>query len=318
MSTLANSDLFIVQRPEGGNKGTYKIEWESILDNIAASPAVQFQGTANFTDSSADPSAGVGRNNGDLWVNTTDGTFAWANPETANKPVLEGDYCIWDENDGVWRFLGSIGGGGGAVDSVDANTPLSMVGDATTGDVVMRIKMASFSDGSTYVREFPAGTEPGVVASIALDSDVAASDDPSPNPNAVVTAAQLKATNDALDTATAGGISGLTAVQDPAPPARWTVTDYEGTDYDGDVSSLGVTQLQPTASGSARTLAVSLADTNTPGVFLAPVDDDVNPANADPAAADGKLSKVHAVTPNLVYEYYTPKDFSILSELPSD
>ena len=49
MSTLANSDLFIVQRPDGGDAGTYKIEWESILDNIAASPAVQFKGTANFT-----------------------------------------------------------------------------------------------------------------------------------------------------------------------------------------------------------------------------------------------------------------------------
>ena len=317
MSTLANSDLFIVQRPSGMDSGTYKIEWESVLDNIAASPAVQFKGTANFTSAADDPSGnGEGRDNGDLWVNTTDGTFAWANPETASKAVLEGDYCIWDADDGVWRFIGSVGGGGGAVDSVDANTPLSTVGGATEGDVVLQIKMASFSDGSTYVREFPLGTEPGVVASIALDSDVAAGDDPSPNPNAVVTAAQLKATNDALDTATAGGISGLTAVQDPNPPARWTASDYEGTSYDGDVSSLGVTQLQPTASGSARTLAVSLADTGTPGVFLAPVDDDVNPANADSDEADGKLSKVHAVTPNLVYEFYTPRNFNLLSELP--
>ena len=107
MSTLANSDLFIVQRPAGGDAGTYKIEWESILDNIAASPAVQFKGTANFTSAGEDPSPD--RNNGDLWVNTTDGTFAWANPETANKAVLEGDYCIWDADDGVWRFIGSIG-----------------------------------------------------------------------------------------------------------------------------------------------------------------------------------------------------------------
>ena len=67
MSTLANSDLFIVQRPSGGNAGTYKIEWESILDNIAASPAVQFKGSANFTASGDDPAPA---NNGDLWVNT--------------------------------------------------------------------------------------------------------------------------------------------------------------------------------------------------------------------------------------------------------
>ena len=42
MSTLANSDLFIVQRPTGGDAGTYSIDWENILDNIASSPAVQF------------------------------------------------------------------------------------------------------------------------------------------------------------------------------------------------------------------------------------------------------------------------------------
>lgn len=315
MSILANSDLFIVQRPDGGEAGTYKIEWESILDNIAASPAVQFQGTADFTNNSEDPSPA---NNGDLWVNTTDGTFAWANPETASKAVEEGDYCIWDANDGVWRFLGSVGGGGGgAVTSVDGNSPISAVGNATEGDVVLQIKMASYSDGSTYVRDFPAGTEPGVVAAIALDSDVAAGPDDSDNPNAVVTAAQLKATNDALSGATGGSVSGTTAVQDPTPPSRWTATGYVGTSYDGDVSNLGVSQLIPTSVGAARTFAVSLADTGTPGVFLAPVDADVDPDGADASEDDGKLSKVHAVTPNLVYQYYTPRNFSLLTELPS-
>ena len=104
MSTLANSDLFIVQRPSGGDAGTYKIDWESILDNIASGPAVTFKGTANFTDVGADPAPA---NNGDLWVNTTAGTFAWANPETASKAVEAGEYCIWDSDDGVWRFAGS-------------------------------------------------------------------------------------------------------------------------------------------------------------------------------------------------------------------
>ena len=314
MSTLANSDLFIVQRPTGGDAGTYSINWENLLDNIASSPAVQFKGTANFTDPNDDPAPAQ---NGDLYANTTDGTFAWANPEEASKAVVVGDYCIWDADDGVWRFIGGVGAAEPPVTSVDANTPLSMVNGDTEGDVVMQIKLASFSDGSTYVRDFPAGPEPGVVASIALDADVAAGPGDSPNPNAVVTASQLKATNDALDTATAGGISGLSAVQDPAPAARWTETGYNGTSYDGNVAGLGVTMLQPTDTGSARTLAVSLADTSTPGVFLAPVDDDVNPDNADTGVADGGLSKVHAVTPNLVYEYYTPRNFTLLPELPA-
>ena len=55
MSLLKTTDLFITQRPVGGDAGTYKITWESILDNIAASPAVQSKGIANFTSAGDDP-----------------------------------------------------------------------------------------------------------------------------------------------------------------------------------------------------------------------------------------------------------------------
>ena len=93
MSTLANSDLLIVQRPAGGDAGTYKIQWDDVLTNISASPAITFKGSANFTDPGDDPAPAQ---NGDLYVNTTEGTFAWANPETASKGVSVGDYCLWD------------------------------------------------------------------------------------------------------------------------------------------------------------------------------------------------------------------------------
>ena len=42
------------------------------------------------------------------------------------KPVEEGDYCIWDADDGVWRFIGSVGGGSGTLTGVDATLPLSV------------------------------------------------------------------------------------------------------------------------------------------------------------------------------------------------
>ena len=46
----------------------------------------------------------------------TAGTFAWANPETASKEVAVGDYCIWDADDGVWRFIGNVGEVDGSCD----------------------------------------------------------------------------------------------------------------------------------------------------------------------------------------------------------
>ena len=153
MSTLNNSDLFVVQRPSGGSAGTYKIEWKNILGNIAGASGVNFKGTADFTNVAQDPSL-VSRSNGDMWINTTAGTFAWANPETSNKAVEVGDYCIWDSADGVWRFIGSLdgGGGGGAVASVDATAPLAMNGNATTGDVVVESREASTSQSGHVMR----------------------------------------------------------------------------------------------------------------------------------------------------------------------
>ena len=216
---LSNTDLFVVQRPAGSDAGTYKVEWETILEQIAQSDSVEFKGTADFTDAGEDPSANGGRNNGDLWVNNQDGTFAWANPETPNKAVLVGDFCIWDANDGVWRFTGSLGGNTAPVTSVDATAPLTMSGGATEGDVVVESTEATTSAA-------------GHVARLAVAADVEKDSTVADRATAVVTADLLQATNAALDAATAGGV----------------VSVEEGTDAAGDT---GVLTISPT-SGAVK------------------------------------------------------------------
>ena len=94
------------------------------------------------------------------------------------------------------------------VTSVDATDPLFMTSDATTGDVVVNIKEAS-------------KLGPGHVARLALDEEVAK--DGTGGADAVVTADQLRATNAALDAATAGGVSDVTGVnpKDSDIPGIW-------------------------------------------------------------------------------------------------
>ena len=305
MSTLANSDLFIVQRPDGGDAGTYKVEWESILDNIAASPAVQFKGTANFTSASDDPAGnGEGRNNGDLWVNTNDGTFAWANPEEASKAVQEGDYCIWDADDGVWRFIGSVGGGTGGVTSVDATLPLGMLDGATTGDVCLT------------AREAEEGVS-GYVAGLATDAQVAS--DGTGGEDQVVTADQLRATNIALDAATAGGVSNVTGVNPKAAdiPRIWE-DNADTSTYD--TPAIGVYD----EAANTKAVHVLFATEDQVGVsYIAPagVMSEIEFTNAmenNPAIEDGGRPLVDnfgMMTTRRTFVNFVPRDFSILNEL---
>ena len=299
MSNLTNSDLFVVQRPSGDTAGTYSINWQTILQNIAATPTVLFRGARDFTDANDDPSPNY---NGDMYVSNTSGVFAWANSESGTDPknVLEGDYVIWDNPNSVWRFIGNIHDGN--VDSVSGQLPLSPTNDDTTGNVTVESRQAT-------------DLLSGHVARLATANDVAF-DNNSPSSIAVVTADLLQATNAALDVGNINGLTDISAVQDPNPPSNWTITTYNGTNYTGNVSTLNVSMLSPDNTGPTRSIAVSLASQSTPGVFLAPTTSDIDPTNGDINSPDGGLSRVHAVTPNLLYQYYTPRNFDDLNELP--
>ena len=297
MSTLANSDLFIVQRPTGGDAGTYSIDWENILDNIASSPAVQFKGTANFTAPGEDPAPAQ---NGDLYANTTDGTFAWANPEESNKAVVVGDYCIWDADDGVWRFTGGVGGGTAPITSVDANLPLSMVGGDTEGDVVIESREATT-------------TESGHVARLATAADVDKDSISSGRDTAVVTADLLQATNIALDAATAGGVSNVTGVNPKTAdiPTIW-VDNADTSTYD--TPAINVYD----EAGNTKAVYVQFATIDQVGVsYVAPAGNgaviEFNKALENDSST---MDDFGMMTTRRTFVNFVPRNFSILNELP--
>jgi hypothetical protein len=331
---LDSRDLFVVQRTFGTDADKlFKTTAEDIADFIASTPAVHYMGQRDFTNVADTPGSRAGDSapeDGDLWVNgqTTAGRFAWTpdhqprDPDdgTSALPVTYFDKCIWNANESKWDvFTGSDSEG--TLTGITAQEPL-VVDDSDPAVPDLKIAFAKYSDGTTYVKDFPTGDEPGVVQSIALESDVEVDplnpDDPSPNPNAVVPAELLKETNRRLLNAVAGGVSDVDhdGVEASDVSARWSAT-YNGSTYGGDPEALPASVIVKTdpTDPSHRTVVGLLAGVDEPGAFLAPIDADVNPDNADTSVPDGGLSKVHAVTPNLVYEYYTPRNFSLLPEL---
>ena len=304
MSILNPTDLFIVQRPSGSDKGTYNIDWESLLDNIAASPAVQFKGTRNFTNAGDDPTAdgGPGRDNGDLWVNTTDGTFAWSNPETANKAVLEGDYCIWDADDGVWRFIGSVGGGSGTLTGIDATLPLSINDDDPEVPVVESREATE--------------TESGHVARLATDAEV--DKDGTGGDTAVVTADQLRKTNKALDAATAGGVSDVTGVN----PKDADIPDTWKNNADTDTYDTPAINVYDEA-GNTKAVYVKFATEGQVGVsYLAPADTGAYIEFKEYEDSDSPEKDIDLVdnfgmmTTRRTYVNFVPRQFNALAPLP--
>ena len=293
MSTLNNSDLFVVQRPTGGSAGTYKIEWKNILGNIAGASGVNFKGTADFTNVAQDPSL-VSRSNGDMWINTTDGTFAWANPETPNKAVAVGDYCIWDAADGVWRFIGALGGGQGLVSSVDASAPLSMNQSATTGDVVVESREAS-------------ETQSGHVKKIATSDDVS-----NKTSGAVVDAKLLESYIGSVS----GGVSDIGNVN---PRDEDVISFWSAWNADAESAVLVYNNEN---NVSKKDLAIKYSTETQAGVsYLAPSGTnaviDFSGAENDNGHAGAKLDNLGMMTCKRTYANFVPRTFNELNTLPT-
>ena len=200
---LEATDLLVVQK-QSGAKEVRKASLQQLNDYLQTEPGVVYKGQANFTDAGEEPPS---KNVGDLYINDApgNGTWAWASGVNSNNitAVVPGDRALW--NGTQWDVIQS-----GAIDAgvteVTASLPLSVTGDAATPNVESR-------QAST--------TQNGHVARLATDADVAK--DGTGSNTAVVTADLLKATNIALDAATAGGVSNVIG-QDPI-----TVTT-DGTD----------------------------------------------------------------------------------------
>ena len=189
---LLNNDLLVVQRVSDQNH--YKVTIEDLEKYIEASPSVTFKGKVDLTDTATNNGV-LPPSNGDMYVNTGDGSSdaSWTGI-TAATPVNAGDRVLWDSDPDVWILISDAADPGGQVDSIVGQTPIvvddSLVGSATA-------PVISILDAT-------APGEKGAVV-IASDTDVA-----NGTAGVVVTADQLKTTNDNISNAGGGTVTNVT------------------------------------------------------------------------------------------------------------
>ena len=272
---LEATDLLVVQK-QSGAKEVRKASLQQLNDYLQTEPGVVYKGQANFTDAGEEPGT---KNVGDLYINDApgNGTWAWAAGVNSGNitNVAAGDRALW--NGTQWDVIqsGAIDAG---VTAVTASLPLSVTGDAATPNVESR-------QAST--------TQNGHVARLATDADVAK--DGTGSNTAVVTADLLKATNIALDAATAGGVSNVIG-QDPI-----TVTT-DGTD--GSSVNSPAIGIEDAAVGQKG--AVELLDADT---------DLGKPSDSgDYATWAAGLDNTMAVTVQGVAKNFVVSDFSSLED----
>ena len=119
MAIFEPSDLFVVQRVTGDNAGHYSVAVQDMEAHFEASPAVFFRGAVNLTISQTGQLQGPDgdiRNNGDLYVNNTDGTVYSDWPGIASETTSVGDRVVWDADPGEWILIKDVAGTGTLTD----------------------------------------------------------------------------------------------------------------------------------------------------------------------------------------------------------
>jgi hypothetical protein len=191
---LLNTDLFVIQRPSDANKH-FKLTGEKLKEYIAAGDTIVYKGSRDFTQASQDPTAdGTGVNVGDIYINNhpnADATGAWA-ANINGETVQPGDRAIWDGTH--WDLISSAGDSG--VVDITGIEPIE-IDDATAGEPIISVN-AALETGASLPADRTSRS--GVVPSIAIGADVVANaGNASPNPEAVVPADLLKASNEAIE-----------------------------------------------------------------------------------------------------------------------
>ena len=188
---LLNTDLFVIQRPTDDGKH-FKLTGEKLKEYIAAGDTIVYKGSRDFTQASQDPSTdGTGVNVGDIYINNHPNAAAsggWS-ANIFGEAVNPGDRAIW--NGTSWDLLQNSSDSGVTV--ISGIEPIE-VDDATPGEPIISVN-AALETSATIPAD--RASRSGVVPAIAVEADVAAADGvASPNPEAVVPADLLKATND--------------------------------------------------------------------------------------------------------------------------
>ena len=254
---------------------------------------------------------------GDLYVNNTAGTIDAGWTGLGGTTGTVGEMALWDGT--KWDLVGA-GAATGTVTAITATSPISVdntnpaqpglsiidvqksTGGAGGAPGVMTAVMAEKLDG------IASGAQPGTVTNVTGTAPVQVATGTSTpvisvtdasttakgivqladaaavtagTSGLVVTADQLKATNDALTTATAGGLSNV----------------------------VGTAPINVTGTGTSRTVAIGAAsDTATGAVQLA--------TSAETAFTVAAPLGTKAVTPAGLKANYMPLDISLLTLLP--
>ena len=189
---LLNTDLFVIQRPTDDGKH-FKLTGEKLRNFINAGDTIVYKGSRDFTQPSQDPSTdGTGVDVGDIYINNhpNAATGGWA-ANINGQDVGPGDRAIW--NGTTWDLLQD--GSDSGVTTINGIEPIE-VDDITRGSPIISVN-AALETSATIPAD--RAIRSGVVSAIAVDSDVVANNGvASPNPEAVVPADLLKATNDEI------------------------------------------------------------------------------------------------------------------------
>ena len=185
---LESNDLMVVQKASGANE-IRKATIQQLSDYLQATETVVYRGAADFTNSSEEPAQ---KNLGDLYINNAvaDGTWAWSANSEGITDVSPRDRAIWNGTN--WDIIQSNGGGSSGVIEVQGTLPI-IVQDGDTATPVVTVRTATT-------------TEDGVCI-LASAQDVVDG-----SAGKVVTADQLKDTNDQLSVIAGGGMTGLIEV----------------------------------------------------------------------------------------------------------
>ena len=240
---LQSNDVFVIQRQSGG-KEHFKLGVQALQDYLNSNASLHYRGTCDLTATSAGQLNPVTPQNGDIYLNTADGVAFGDWPGlTGGDAVANGDRIVYKEisagfelisgttNVGVTEVQGSLPI---TVDSTDPAKPIVEINEATT-------------------------TDPGHVARLATVADVAA-DSGTGSTEAVVTADLLKTTNDALEAATAGGVSNIVAA-DPLVATGTTTVDLSIKDASvGQKGAIEIATTNDVQTGTDTGKAVNSAD----------------------------------------------------------
>lgn len=265
---LEANDLMVVQKASGGQE-IRKATMQQLSDFLQTSDTVTYKGTANFTVGGEEPST---KNTGDLYINSalTSGTWAWGTNSGGITDVEPGDRAIW--NGASWDIIQS-GAGDAGVTEVQGTLPI-IVTDGDTDTPIVSIRTATSAlDGAVTLAS----------AQDVVDGAT----------GKVVTADQLKDTNDQLGVIAGGGMTAILPV-DPI------VVETDGTNG----STLNTPAVSIKDAAVSQKGAVEKYDSST----------DIGAPGGNYATWVASFDDVGFVTFQTVGENFVPSDFSNLDD----